>query len=487
MQARLAFRNERTLYQRVCDATGKKLISVYPPGTSFPVYEQASWWSDAWDASSSGRSYDPRRSFFEQFGELLSTVPRRNLISVGNANSDFTNVCSYNKNCYLLFSSDECEDCCYVSSLQKCRNCFDSTLGSDSELCFDCFDFHRCYGCVGGEHLRGCESCVLCSDCVGCHNCALSSGLRNARYVFGNEQLSKEEYSAALQQLELGSFSRLSGARERFSKLVAEAPQSPLGQLAAEESSGYYLRNVSRCESCSMLGDSQDCAYVSDGVNCTDCVDCNEIGEAELCYQSVEIVPKVYGLRFCSLSANSSDMEYSDHCYDSRHLFGCVGLRKKEYCILNKQLSKDTFETLRAEIIVRMKADGEWGRFLPGSLSPFAYNETSAQEIFPLTEAEARRLGYRWRQAEERTWPQDVGRLPDDVRETSSEVLGKIFRCAQCLGPYQIIKQELAFLKGAGLALPRDCPNCRHLDRRAKIGRGNLRGGSSTGGGVVRP
>ena len=32
-----------------------------------------------------------------------------------------------------------------------------------------------------------------------------------------------------------------------------------------------------------------------------------------------------------------------------------------------------------------MMITGEWGEFFPSSLSPFGYNETVAQEYFPLT------------------------------------------------------------------------------------------------------
>ena len=47
---RLSFRNERKLYKRKCDATGKDIISIYDETVKFPVYDQKYWWSDNWDA-----------------------------------------------------------------------------------------------------------------------------------------------------------------------------------------------------------------------------------------------------------------------------------------------------------------------------------------------------------------------------------------------------------------------------------------------------
>ena len=40
---RMAWRNERFLFRRKCDATGKDIISMYPPETSFPVYTEKVW------------------------------------------------------------------------------------------------------------------------------------------------------------------------------------------------------------------------------------------------------------------------------------------------------------------------------------------------------------------------------------------------------------------------------------------------------------
>ena len=37
---RLSFRNERKLYRRKCDATGRSIISIYNPDSPYKVYDQ---------------------------------------------------------------------------------------------------------------------------------------------------------------------------------------------------------------------------------------------------------------------------------------------------------------------------------------------------------------------------------------------------------------------------------------------------------------
>jgi hypothetical protein len=72
---RYAWRNEKNIYRRKCDATGKDIISLFSPDAPCPVYESDYWYSDKWDAHAYGRDYDFSRSFFEQWGELKQVVP----------------------------------------------------------------------------------------------------------------------------------------------------------------------------------------------------------------------------------------------------------------------------------------------------------------------------------------------------------------------------------------------------------------------------
>jgi hypothetical protein len=60
-------------------------------------------------------------------------------------------------------------------------------------------------------------------------------------------------------------------------------------------------------------------------------------------------------------------------------------VRGKEYCILNKQYSKEEYEALVPKIIEHMRTTGERGEFFDPSLSAFGYNETAAQDYFSLS------------------------------------------------------------------------------------------------------
>ncbi len=98
---RLAFRNERALYKCACGLCRKEVVSRVSPDKPYPMYCQKCWWSDSWDPLSYGREYDFNRSFFEQFQELLNTVPHISLLSHNTVNSEWVNQETDDKNCYL--------------------------------------------------------------------------------------------------------------------------------------------------------------------------------------------------------------------------------------------------------------------------------------------------------------------------------------------------------------------------------------------------
>jgi len=82
---------------------------------------------------------------------------------------------------------------------------------------------------------------------------------------------------------------------------------------------------------------------------------------------------------------------YCNNCHYCTDCFGCVGLQRKQYCLFNKQYTKEEYEKEVAKVIEKMIATGEWGEFFDPSLSPYAYNETVALNYFPLSQKDAHR------------------------------------------------------------------------------------------------
>ncbi|MFA5750560.1 MAG: hypothetical protein WC895_05115 [Candidatus Shapirobacteria bacterium] len=114
-----------------------------------------------------------------------------------------------------------------------------------------------------------------------------------------------------------------------------------------------------------------------------------------------------------------------------------------------------------------MQKDRTWGEFLPAALSPFAYNESVAQEYFPLTKDEIIKRKWRWKALEEKAFSLKMSVIPPDIRGVTDDILRQTLACATCGKQFKIIPQELRFYREMLLPVPLSCHDCRHHRRMA--------------------
>src|SRR3989338_11098534 len=139
---RAVFRNERTLYKRVCDLCGSSIITMYNSDSPYTVYCNSCWMSDKWDPYSYAMDYNPKRAFFEQLKELTIKVPKSatySSVSTGpNINSDYANFAGGNKDGYLIFNSGPGnENCAYSRGIIDSRDIFDAYYGHEIENIYE--------------------------------------------------------------------------------------------------------------------------------------------------------------------------------------------------------------------------------------------------------------------------------------------------------------------------------------------------------------
>jgi len=468
-QRRASHLNELKLYKRPCDFTGKMMISNFSPQNPHKVYNQGSWYSDAWDPLEYGRDFDFSRPFFDQYKELCDAVPLPALFTAYqyDENSDYTNYAGKNKNCYLIFDSDENQDCYYSYSLNGSRNCMDCFRLRGGELCYECVDCLQCYNCAYLQESVNCRDSAFLYSCIGCSNCLMCVNLRNKEYHIDNKPVTKEEFETF--RAMLSSRSRLQSAKAHFEKLKLQHPHKYLYGVQNESVSGDYLTQCKNANQCFDGVGLWDCAYMyRTFYPCKDSMDCEAAGGDSRLYECSCIGYNANNVLFSSNSLDQlSDILYSSYCFHCQNLFGCVGLRSKKYCVFNKQYSKQEYEQLVARIIDHMQKTSEWGEFFPSSLSPFAYNETLAQDYYPLSKDEVLQRKQRWLEEGE-TQDQYMGpvvAVPDDSQEADSTMPDKILRCETTGKLFKIIPQELAFLKDRQLPLPTKCFEQRHRER----------------------
>ncbi|MCX6733361.1 MAG: hypothetical protein NTX63_00950 [Candidatus Peregrinibacteria bacterium] len=465
---RLTHVNEINLYKRKCDKTGKDILSNYHSSQPHTVYNQEYWWSDDWDALSYGKEYDFSKPFFQQINELFLQVPRPSLFTGFryDENCDYTNYAGKNKNCYLIFDADYNRDTYYSYSANHDTNCIDGYRTRESELCYESVDCKNCYNCDYIFNSVQCNDSAFLDNCEGCKNCFMSCNQQHKQYFINNRQGTKEEYEALM--VELKTHSGVEKYKKEFEELRARTPKKYLHGTQNENVSGDYISNCKDVRESFDCNDVRDgkCIYQSFGSNIKDCQDCDEIGDnAELCYESSNSGYNANHVLFgTNILDQNSDIIYSNHCHYSSNLFGCIGLKRKKYCILNKQYSKEEYEALVPKIVEHMKSTGEWGEHYPETISPFAYNESMAMEYKPLTKEQALAQGLSWREDDKKKVPSTC-EIPQSIDQTKDSITQEVLACVTCGSNYKIIPQELEFYRSKGIPIPKKCFKCRHYDR----------------------
>ena len=466
MRRRLAFRNMSCLHRRKCDGTGAQIISCYAPENPSPVYDNDFWWGDKWDGREYGRDFDFSRPFFEQFKELQDVVPKMARVQQGeNENSQFCNCASYNKNCYLIFAANQNEDVMYGTFVNECRDCMDNFNILKCELAYQCVDCTESYDIQFCQKVHGSNKMRHCWDCRNSANCFACVGLRNQQdFQISNQKVSREEFEEVLKNPE-----KQKEILKKLPELYLQIPRQYSNFLRSENFSGSYINDCKNVHFCWDVVNLEDCKFCGNFQKAKSCYDIDYYGctgTNELLYECEGVGHGVFNVKFSKLVwGSSSNLEYCYECFSCQDCFGCIGLQKNQYCILNKQYSKDDYFTLRERIIQYMKKIGEWGEFFPIELSPFAYNETVVNEYFPLIKEEVLKRGWKWKDEDQKNYQPQTYEIPNSIEDVPDSICNEILSCEDCKKNYQIQKLELKFYQKLALPIPRECPDCRHMDR----------------------
>ncbi len=474
-QRRALWRNERTLYRRTCDMSGKSIVSIYSPDSRFKVYGLKEWWGDDWDPKDYGVDFDFSKPFFEQWKELQMKVPRLALQNKNNINSDFSNHSNNSKDCYMCTGAFNSENCMHSAHILPAKNSSDvyRAEGTSNENLFECINIHDCYNCQYCYLISNSFDCYYSFDLRNCSNCFLSYNLRGQSYCFMNQKYSKEEYFEKINQFNLKLYS---ARKELYKKWIDIIFNKALHRGTIIDSSvnceGNFIFNSKNCKNSFESEKAENSKNIVLTADVTDSYDLYGGGlKGSQLYECHGVAINTANMKFCHLCYENFDLTYCDSCFNSKDLFGCVGVKKGSYMILNKQYSKEEYFELKEKIIEHMKTTGEWGQFFPPDLSPFGYNETKAQEYVSLSKEDALSSGFNWQD----NVPGTIGKetikpenLPDNIDDVDESIIGQVLACERTGRNYNITRQEYDFLKNHNIPIPRIHPNERY-DSRVRI------------------
>lgn len=479
MIRRMSFRNERFLYRRKEDHEGKEILAMYSPEAPVRVFTLDYWNSDNWEPMDYGRNYNFSRTFFEQFSELLQKVPLPARSVLRLVNADYCNNAGDIKNGYLCFNSDQIEDSAYVVMAWRIKDSFDLYDSRDVEQSYEGVEIDLSARVFFSFDCEECNDVWYSKDLGGCSNCFGCTNLRNKSYYIFNVPYTKEEYFEKLKEFNLGAYTAHANRERQVRNEWLHYPVKFMHGSQNTNVSGEHIQNSKNVhESYSIHGGEnlKYCQQIAEKVE--DSYDYTSWGDGtSLIYDSIVVGQQCSSIKFSyDCWPGSRNLEYCIACRSSSDCFGCVGLKKKQYCIFNIQYTKEAYEALREKIIQQMSEIPYWddrgriycyGEFFPSALSPFAYNQTMANDFFPLSHEEAEAHGFPWQEAEGREYRITLSatQIPDHIKDVSDTIVKEILGCEVCGRAYRIISSEVTFCKKNNIPISRRCVECRFKHR----------------------
>ncbi len=482
-ERRMSTHNVWSVYWRNCDKCEKRVLSMYNKDVPVSVYCPTCWWADDWDGTEYAMDYDPSRNFFEQLYELSRKTPwvAQETVAPTMINSEYCNGASYLRNCYLTFWADYAENIANSSMVLELKDSVDVLSARESELCYESIGINKSYQTFFSLECEACTNVWFSRNCYNCTNCIGCVNLRGESYCIFNIKYSKEEYTEKVKELGLDSWQKLQALQKTAHAFWLTKPyRSYTGNSMNLNVTGEYVfesKNSQDLYLCTSTEDSRYCQFIT-VPSAKECYDYSGWGaNVERMYEAHSSGENASNIKFSTCAyTNSMDVEYSMWTISGKNNFGCINLKRKKYCILNKEYTKEEYEKLKELIIEDMKKNPyideqgrvwSYGETFPLKMSLFGYNETSATKFLKKSKEKALLEGYAWYEGDSVDHPITISstELPDTIGSAPESILNEVIACVECSRGYKVGPLEFTLLQKMNLPIPHSCPQCRQNAR----------------------
>ncbi len=407
-------------------------------------------------------------SFFDALQDIASGIAVPHFRHVNAENSDYADIIINSKSNYLSNTViNGCENILYSLSVKDyshtilnsimvrnhCTNVFSSRSVIHSSHIFYSQNIHN------SHNLRFCDTMIGCSECLYCHN------LENASYCISNQKLDQDEYYKKKQELLKNKWSFANHHQQirekRWENILCADTHGTFNSECQDISQSHYCYNTHHGRNLILHGSTNGSEYAFD------------------CYTGWSPqAAHFYGVfaswncehLYCSWGNDEwcNNLYYSMLCDNCSYCLWCIWLKNKQFCILNKQYTKDERYEKVDEIFWQIEKDGSLWAFFPASMNPFYFNDTAAYLIDDsFTKEEVTQAWYLRRDEAIKV---DISADAEIVLSTtldqfesfdsewnrviSADILKKVIQ-DESWNYYRIIPMEYKFLMKHGLPLPR--------------------------------
>lgn len=292
------------------------------------------------------------KTFYQEYQKLLASFPKESNTLLNSEESDYGDVIVNCKKVYYGFDAAQCENSFYLYDAYKNKDCIDISFTAESELCHQTTDSFQCYNCteiLSCGQLQNCTYCYLCTNCQDCFGCV---NLYQQRFCFFNKQLTEGEYKRAVAEYlatktpqEIwADVNKLRQSFPRPPRIENQNEKTDYGDYIYFNKNSYYIFDATR---------NVDCGYVYDSHRNKTSYDQTYSMDNELCYELVDSLQSYQsaygkGLEQCTKVLFGYNLINCSDC------LGCTELKSQQYCILNKQYTKEEYGKEKQSILSTM-------------------------------------------------------------------------------------------------------------------------------------
>jgi hypothetical protein len=441
--------------------TGEKLITHIHPHTGFTVMKDENWYKK--DMVEYGQDIDSEKKVIDQMYELALSVPlsaHKNFekpvnsisrASFGDENSVFT-VATHSKRCCYTENVIDAEDTVEAVFSNKIRSSYNVV---HSHRIFDCRYVRECFDCMSSWFIFDCRDCEFC---FGAWN------KRHKKYLWFNEQLTKEEWEKRFAEVDTSSHKVLDQHLNKFVNTLRNDAVWPNSFMTkCQNSTGDYIISCVDCDQCfGCEGSQNEHRTIWDNGKSEYNAYCLSPGSS-YCYNS-SVVINCSRSHYCHFVSNSQNMEYCEECQECENCFGCFGLRHKKFCIFNKEYSEDEYWEKLDQIKCAMLEQGDYGNFFHGKFAHTPCDLTNGMTIYEdFSEQEKQELKILdFAHELDDAYGDWSGRefsgieaIPDSSQDVDESFKKLAFKCPETGRPFTYNQLELDLCKKMKVPLPK--------------------------------
>jgi hypothetical protein len=436
----------------------------YPP-TNRITHLWKNFWEEAPDIDCNIKDWT---SFFSHFKQFQDKIPLQYLLDFwNNENCGYADsVFWWAKNIYLSFVTGyKAENIAYsaycYTNVSDIYNSF--FCCKDNSNIYMSASVTQSYNIFYSKFVTNSSNVWFSTNLIGCEECILCDNLENKKYCIKNKEYPRESYVKMKAELmwKKGIFILLHKGIADIKAINIWSEDISWNNIIKthDTENGFWINNIHQ---------SRNVVIGNGGDGCESFYDAVDVGiDSDNFYATSAVWYKTHHIYCSSQIWESSYLYYCYFIENCHHCLGCIWLKNKSYCILNKQYAKEEWEEKVCEIFASMESDGTLGQFFPASMNPFYFNDTLAyiiDDTFTKEEVEAE--WYLWRDEPIRA------DIPEGVRMVQNTELDQfqgydaewnwkihpevlnIVISDEKWNYYRIVKMEYDFLMKHALPLP---------------------------------